>query len=194
MKNVECGLDEFLKMADKCSDKDKDLCGEKSLKKTGPRSRSDQTDGKQKVWMLSTRERVMLALQKIQRDKHGSTMKDKTVSGERTLGPTENSKTSNDCVAQRTSRTMGQLLMDGQESQTTEEIIPLTTRMDMECQTLLPTEGTFPIQTAGATPDKNDDGTRTASTASTVDTGNGTDGTRRMGADRRFQPILLCEG
>ena len=95
----------------------------------------------------------MLALQKIQREKHGSTMKDKTVFGELTLRPTENSKTSNDCVAQGTRRTVGQSFTDGQESQTTEEILPLTTRMDMECQTLLPTEGTFPIQTAGATPD-----------------------------------------
>ena len=45
--------------------------------------------------------------------------------------------------------------------------------------------------------DKNDDGTRTASTASTasiVDTGNATDGTSRMAVDRRFQPILLCGG
>ena len=55
-------------------------------------------------------------------------------------------------------------------------------------------EGDFLI--AGATPDKdkNDDGTLTASTAWTVDTGNGTDGTRRIVVDRRFQPILLCEG
>ena len=149
--------------------------------------------------MLSTRERVMLALQKIQREKHGSTMKDKTVFGELTLRPTENSKTSDDCVAQGTRRTVGQSFTDGQESRTTEEILPLTTRMDMECQTLLPTEGTFPIQTAGATPDKdkNDDGTRTAWTAwtaSTVDTGNADQGTHRIAVDRRFQPILLCEG
>ena len=61
----------------------------------------------------------------------------------------------------------GQSLTDGQESRTTEEILPLTTRMDMECQTLLPTEGNFLILIAGATPDKdkNDDGTRTAWTA-----------------------------
>ena len=120
--------------------------------------------------MLSTRERVQLALQRLQRDKHGSTMKDKTVSGERTLGLTENSKTSNDYVAQGTSRMMGQSFTDGQESRTSEEILPRTTRMDMKCQTLLPTEGTFPIQTAGATPDKdkNDDGTRTAWTAWTA--------------------------
>ena len=126
-------------------------------------------------------------------------MNDKTVSGERTLEPTENSKTSNDCVAQGTSRVKGQSLTDNQESQTTEEILPLTTRMDMECQTLLPTEGNFLIQTAGATPDKdkNDDGTRTASTASTASmaaTGNMDQGSRRMAVDRRFQPILLCEG
>ena len=64
----------------------------------------------------------------------------------------------------------------------------------MECQTLLPTEGNFLI--AGATPDKDkNDGTRTAaSTASTVDTGNVTGGTHRIAVDRRFQPILLCEG
>ena len=142
----------------------------------------------------TTRERVTLALRDIQREKHGSTMKDKTASEERTLRPTENSKTSNDCVAQGTRRTVGQSFTDGQESQTTEEIIPLTTRMDMECQTLLPSEGDFLI--AGATPDKNDDGTRTAaaSTASTVDTGNGTEGTRRIAVNRRFQPILLCGG
>ena len=146
-------------------------------------------------------------------------MKDKTVSGERTLGLTENSKTSNDCVAQGTSRVMGQSFTDGQESQTTEAILPLTTRMDMECQTLLPTEGNYLIQTAGATPDKdkNDDGTRTARTAWTVDTdkdknddgthtawtawtawivdtGNGTEGSHRMAVDSRFQPILLCGG
>ena len=71
-------------------------------------------------------------------------MKDKTVSGERTLEPTENSKTSNDCVTQGTSWMMGQSLTDGQESRTTEAILPLATRMDMECQTLLPTtKGTF---------------------------------------------------
>ena len=98
---------------------------------------------------------------------------------------------------------MGQSLTDGQESRTSEEILPLTTRMDMECQTLLPTtKGNYPIQTAGATPDKdkNDDGTHTASTASTawtawtVDTGNATGGTHRVVVDGRFQPILLCEG
>ena len=125
-------------------------------------------------------------------------MKDKTVSGERTLELTENLKASNDCVAQGTSRVKGQSLTDGQESRTTEEILPLTTRMDMECQTLLPTtKGDFLI--AGATPDKdkNDDGTRTASTASTastVDTGNMDQGSRRIAVDHRFQPILLCEG
>ena len=37
--------------------------------------------------VLTTRERVLRALQELHRDKHGSTMKDKTVSGERTLGP-----------------------------------------------------------------------------------------------------------
>ena len=102
-------------------------------------------------------------------------MKDKTVSGEHTLGQTENSKTSNVSVAQGTSRVKEQPLTDGQESRTTEAILPLTTRMDMECQTLLPTtKGNFQI--AGATPDKdkNDDGTRTAastvSTAATSDT------------------------
>ena len=45
--------------------------------------------------------------------------------------------------------------------------------------------------------DTNDDGTRTASTASTasiVDTGNVTERSHRMGVDGRFQPILLCEG
>ena len=114
---------------------------------TGLRTRLDQgqdqiqTDGIQTARMLSTRERVLLALRDIQRDKHGSTMKDKTASGERAIGLTENSKTSNDCVAQGTSRTMGQSFTDDQESRTTEAILPLTTRMDMECQTLLPSEG-----------------------------------------------------
>ena len=89
--------------------------------------------------MPSIRDWVLQALRDIQRDKHGSTMKDKTVSGERTLGLTENSKASNDCIAQGTSRRMGQSLMDEQESRTTEAILPLTTRMDMEYQTLLPT-------------------------------------------------------
>ena len=63
-------------------------------------------------------------------------------------------------------------------------------------------KGNFPIQTAGATPDKdkNDDGTRTAWTAWTawiawtVDTGNMDQGSRRIAVDNRFQPILLCEG
>ena len=91
---------------------------------------------------------------------------------------------------------MGQSFTDGQESRTTEEILPLTTRMDMECQTLLPTtKGDFLI--AGATPDKDkndDDGTRTASTASTAATGNMDQGSRRIAVDRRFQPILLCKG
>ena len=174
MKNEECGINEFWKIADKCSDKDKDkdLSLDKTTDKTGPRTRSNQTDGEQKVWMPSIRDRVLQALRDIQRDKHGSTTKDKTVSGERTLELTENSKTSNDCIAQGTSRTMGQSLTGGQESRTTEAILPLTTRMDMEFQTLLPTtKGNFLI--AGATPDKdkNDDGTRTASTASTAWTG-----------------------
>ena len=55
-------------------------------------------------------------------------------------------------------------------------------------------EGDFLI--AGATPDKdkNDDGTRTAWTAWTVDTGNVTEGSHRRAMDGRFQPILLCEG
>ena len=117
---------------------------------TGLRTRLDQgqdqiqTDGIQTARMLSTRERVLLALRDIQRDKHGSTMKDKTASGERAIGLTENSKTSNDCVAQGTSRMMGQSFTEGQESRTTEAILALTTRMDMECQTLLPTtKGTF---------------------------------------------------
>ena len=183
-------------MADKCSDKDKDK--DLSSDKTGPRTRSDQTGGVQTARMPSIRDGVLQALRDIQKDNHGSTTKDKTVSGERTLEPTENSKTSNDCIAQGTSRVMGQSFMDGQESRTTEAILPLTTRMDMECQTLLPTtKGNFPI--AGATPDKdkNDDGTRTAWTtwtAWTVDTGNGTERSRRMAVDGRFQPILLCGG
>ena len=146
--------------------------------------------------MPSIRDWVLQALRNIQRDKHGSTMKDKTVSGERTLGLTENWKASDDYVAQGTSRMMGQSFTDGQESRTTEEILPLTTRMDMECQTLLPSEGNSLF--TGATPDKdkNDDGICTAAawTAWTVYTGNATDGTHRMAVDGRFQPILLCEG
>ena len=57
-------------------------------------------------------------------------------------------------------------------------------------------EGDFLIQIAGATPDKdkNDDGTHTAWTAWTLDTGNVTERSRRMVVDLRFQPILLCEG
>ena len=142
MMNEECGMDEFWKMADNCSDKDKDK--DLSTDKTGPRTRSDQTDRIQTARMPSIRDWVLQALRDIQRDKHGSTTKDKTVSGERTLGLTENSKTSNDCVAQGTSRVMGQSFTDGQESRTIEAILPLTTRMDMECQTLLPTtKGTF---------------------------------------------------
>ena len=45
--------------------------------------------------------------------------------------------------------------------------------------------------------DKDDDGTRTASTAWTVATSEaaeGVEGTERMCVDGRFQPILLCEG
>ena len=142
MKNEECGIDEFLKMADKCSDKDKDK--DLSTDKTGPRTRSSQTDRIQTTRMPSIRDWILQALRDIQRDNHGSTTKDKTVSVERTLEPTENSKTSDDCVAQGTSRVKGQSLTDGQESRITEEILPLTTRMDMECQTLLPTtKGTF---------------------------------------------------
>ena len=137
MKNEECGMDEFLKMAYKCSDKDKDK--DLSSDKTGPRTRSSQTGGIQTARMPSIRDGVLQALRDIQRDKHGSTMKDKTVSGERTLGLTENWKASDDCVAQGTSRVKGQSPTDGQESRTTEAILPLTTRMDMECQTLLPT-------------------------------------------------------
>ena len=55
-------------------------------------------------------------------------------------------------------------------------------------------EGDFLI--TGATPDKdkNNDGTRTASTAWIVDTGNATEGSHRMAVDGRFQPILLCGG
>ena len=126
------------------------------------RTRSDQTDRVHTAREPSIRERVLHTLWEKWRDKHGSTMKDKTVFRERTLGQTENSKTSNVSVAQGTSRVKEQSLT--------------ATRMDMECQTLLPTEGNFPIQTAGATPDKdkNDGGTRTAastvSTAATNDT------------------------
>ena len=142
MMNEECGMDEFWKMADNCSDKDKDK--DLSSDKTGPRTRSSQTDRIQTARMPSIRDWVLQALRDIQRDKQGLTTKDKTVSGERTLGLTENSKASDDCIAQGTSRVMGQSFTDGQESWTTEEIIPLTTRMDMECQTLLPTtKGTF---------------------------------------------------
>ena len=70
MKNEECGIDEFLKIADKCSDKDKDkdLSLDKTTDKTGPRTRSNQTDGEQKVWMPSIRDRVLQALRDIQRD------------------------------------------------------------------------------------------------------------------------------
>ena len=96
MKNEECGMDEFLKMADNCSDKDKDK--DLSTDKTGPRTRSSQTDRIQTARMLSTRDRVLQALRDIKRDKHESTTKDKTVSGERTLGPTENSKSIDDSM------------------------------------------------------------------------------------------------
>ena len=81
MKNEECGIDEFWKMADKCSDKDKDLSSDKTTDKTGPRTRSDQTDRIQTARMPSIRDWVLQALREIKRDKHVSTMKDKSVSG-----------------------------------------------------------------------------------------------------------------
>ena len=70
MKNEECGINEFWKIADKCSDKDKDkdLSLDKTTDKTGRRTRSNQTDGEQKVWMPSIRDRVLQALRDIQRD------------------------------------------------------------------------------------------------------------------------------
>ena len=54
MKNEECGMDEFLKMADNCSDKDKDK--DLSSDKTGPRTRSSQTDRIQTARMPSIRD------------------------------------------------------------------------------------------------------------------------------------------
>ena len=74
MKNEECGMDEFLKMADKCSDKDKDK--DLSSDKTGRRTRSDQTDRIQTARMPSIRDRVLQALRDIQKDNHGSTIDD----------------------------------------------------------------------------------------------------------------------
>ena len=76
---------------------------------------------------------------------------------------------------------------------------PLRIEVPVKWSERINDEGDFPIQTAGTTPDKdrNDDGTRTAWTASTawtVDTGNVTEGSHRMAVDGRFQPILLCEG
>ena len=62
MKNEECGMDEFLKMADKCSDKDKDKDKDLSSDKTGPRTRSNQTDRIQSARMLSIRDRVLQTL------------------------------------------------------------------------------------------------------------------------------------
>ena len=98
MMNEECGMDEFWKMADNCSDKDKDK--DLSTDKTGPRTRSSQTDRIQTARMPSIRDGVL--------------------------------------------RVKGQSFTDDQESRTTEAILPLTTRMDMECQTLPPTtKGTF---------------------------------------------------
>ena len=58
MKNRQSVIDEFWKIAGKCSDKDKDL----SSDRTGPRTRSDQTDRIQTAKEPSIRERVMQVL------------------------------------------------------------------------------------------------------------------------------------
>ena len=70
MKNEECGIDEFLKMADKCSDKDKDKDKDLSSDKAGPRTRSSQTDRIQTARMPSIRDWVLQALQRVHRDNH----------------------------------------------------------------------------------------------------------------------------
>ena len=54
-------------------------------------------------------------------------------------------------------------MTDGQECRTTEEILPLSVGLDTECETLLPNEGNLVL--SGATMDKDDDGTLTASTS-----------------------------
>ena len=54
-------------------------------------------------------------------------------------------------------------MTDGQESRTTEEILPLSVGLDTECETLLPNEGNLVL--SGATMDKDDDGTLTAATS-----------------------------
>ena len=86
---------------------------------------------------------------------------------------------------------------DCQESRSTEDVLFLFVRLDTECESVLPCEGNLLL--SGITVDKDDNCTRIAATscawsAWTVDTGNVTEGSHRMGVDRRFQPILLCEG
>ena len=53
-------------------------------------------------------------------------------------------------------------LTDGQECRITEDVLPLSVRLDTECEILLPSEVNLPL--SGATMEKNDDGTRIAAT------------------------------
>ena len=58
-------------------------------------------------------------------------------------------------------------MTDGHKSRATKDVLPLSARLDMECQTVLLSEVNLPL--SGATVEKNDDdGTRTAWTVWTV--------------------------
>ena len=65
-KNRQSGIDEFFKMAAKCSDKDKDLSADKTSNKTsdkdktGTRTRSGWTDSRRTVLDPSNRKRLRL--------------------------------------------------------------------------------------------------------------------------------------
>ena len=194
-------IEEFWKIADKDKgknkDKDKDISADKTLNKTGPRTRSScETAGKKTAIGPSNRSQLQSLSRGTRSWSHGSPRKDKTVSGDRTLEPTGSWKFSNPMVAQGTERTTRQQLPShGQESRTTGGILPLTARLDTEPKTSLPTEGHLPL--AGRTLDKDDDCTGTTAVASTDWTTEASDAdkrTSRFAVDKRFRPILLCGG
>ena len=191
-------IEEFWKIADKGKnknkDKDKDISADKTLNKTGPRTRStSETAGKETAIGPSNRSQLQSLSRGTRSWSHGSPRKDKTVSGDRTLEPTGSWKSSNPMVAQGTERTTRQLPSHGQESRTTGGISPLTARLDTEPKTSLPTEGHLPL--AGRTLDKDDDCTDTAtSTDWTTEASDADKRTSRFAVDKRFHPIVLCGG
>ena len=209
-KNRQSGIDEFFKIATKCSDKDKDLSADKTsdktsdkdktLDKTGTRTRSRWTDSRRTVLDPSNRKRLRLVQERTWRDTHGLSTNDRSTSDNEPIESLLAFKLRNDRVAQGSKGvTHRQSPTDDEDSQTP-EIIPLIDRKDTECQTLRTTGKSLPI--TGITPDKNDEGSRAVSTTasttanstfSTADSGDACQVSTHIAVDSRFRPCLLCK-